>query len=1177
MPRSKQTAKGGARLVRLRLGPTGASFLPSTRESPADQGYTDNLPVEFTESLLALPSTVEKQSGSSSKLPLEQSSEPSSKRIRLSSPVESCLLASFDLYFEFPKNTALSPPLPFLREDVGDHVKMSLIEGDSWDADAADGKMLGLLFSKKTAGRNDLFTALTLKSGLADNKLDTCLDVHQANESRSLEGALWTKVDMRLEQNQDVLRLNICFHLHWNTTQSPYSLRSKKQRKISEQVLSWLLPSSQHGNTDEDIQTTWTPLDFYEAAHVPSANDKVSESICVPGLTASLYPYQKRTLRWLLNREGVEWPHPNPDTSASPKPLNPDLELSNAFSFREFQPESSSRDIADHRPLFFSKLHHAITYDTSQFTQLDKPIKGGILAEEMGLGKTLEIVGLVLLHRRNLDRDTPYVHVNGHDLTSSGATLIVCPESLRQQWLEELERHAPHLMVSYYPGRGHMDRVVHGTTDETELVTHLAHQDVVVTTYNVLRNEIHYAVQAPERSRRQERAYPRPKSPLVQISWWRVCLDEAQMIESGVSSAALVARVLHRVNAWGITGTPVKSDVKDLLGLLLFLRYEPYCSSPHIWNALTTQHKELFRELFNRISIRHTKRLVRNELAIPPQKRFVITMPFTAIEEQHYRSLFSEMADACGMDIEGNPIIDEWNPEYYEEGMRSWLNRLRQTALHPEVGIQNRRALGHKAGPLRTIDEVLTAMIDSSDLAIRTEQRNYLNAKLTHGQMLENGPRVKEALEIWQSVQKLADSIVAKCRTELAKAIFEAKQAQGAADTGEESTANTDAAEDDDDDDVEEGQTKGKLGEARMRLRNALETQHRAVFFCANAFFQIKSNADLTVPDSNEFQALQKTEEDTYNAAQKIRREILSENHKKATKHMTKLRDLASSQSFVVVPEVKPNDLKGLESAPVIERVEELYGLLNLQAGVIDDWREAIIQLLLRPLVDEDLEAELTGDEFADSTLAQEHLMVYVQLLRAMIADRQTAISGLENALVRHELQTATTMAKNGEGPAPEKFLELVQVRSRMQPHIHGEIGSLRAASGALRTLLGKLPRENDAKSRQNIEHEVISRQIKDMQAQISSQSKTTQALERECEKFTSAMNARLDYYRQLQHVSDSVEPYEGPKDEAAITECITAQQTSHNKLTSMQGKHRYRKSTSSTIASVIGLPMNRR
>lgn len=69
----------------------------------------------------------------------------------------------------------------------------------------------------------------------------------------------------------------------------------------------------------------------------------------------------------------------------------------------------------------------------------------------------------------------------------------------------------------------------------------------------------------------------------------------------------------------------------------------------------------------------------------------------------------------------------------------------------------------------------------------------------------------------------------------------------------------------------------GRVGEARTRLRHALEILHKATFFCANAFFQIKSNTDFTQPESDDYKNLQKLEDDEYGKAQEIRREILSE------------------------------------------------------------------------------------------------------------------------------------------------------------------------------------------------------------------------------------------------------------------------------------------------------------
>lgn len=67
------------------------------------------------------------------------------------------------------------------------------------------------------------------------------------------------------------------------------------------------------------------------------------------------------------------------------------------------------------------------------------------------------------------------------------------------------------------------------------------------------------------------------------------------------------------------------------------------------------------------------------------------------------------------------------------------------------------------------------------------------------------------------------------------------------------------------------------LGKFRNRLRTALELQHVAVFFCANAHFQIKSNEEMTKPSSPEFDELEKIETEGYESAKALRREILQE------------------------------------------------------------------------------------------------------------------------------------------------------------------------------------------------------------------------------------------------------------------------------------------------------------
>jgi E3 ubiquitin-protein ligase SHPRH len=142
-------------------------------------------------------------------------------------------------------------------------------------------------------------------------------------------------------------------------------------------------------------------------------------------------------------------------------------------------------------------------------------------------------------------------------------------------------------------------------------------------------------------------------------------------------------------------------------------------------------------------------------------------MPFTPIEEQHYQELFNQMCEDVGLDAQGAPLLDTWNPDEVSDIMRRWLVRLRQTVLHPEVGGRNRRALGQKDGPLRTVDQVLDVMMDQTDFSIRSDQRALLASRLRRGQLFENSPRVREALDIWEEVVTEIRAIVEECRAQL--------------------------------------------------------------------------------------------------------------------------------------------------------------------------------------------------------------------------------------------------------------------------------------------------------------------------------------------------------------------------------------------------------------------------
>lgn len=587
------------------------------------------------------------------------------------------------------------------------------------------------------------------------------LQVHdESGKWARLEGRLWTEIGLVLLHRDGIDLLQITFTIKWNVTSSPFNLmQAQTQTKALSMVLSRYFP-----DPNVTWAEKWSPQDFYQSAHSTDTSDEAALSLEVDGLETNLYPFQKRAIQWLLRKEGVAWStrglHPLPEPQVS----------GTHISFVRAADELG-------RICYVSHLFGIVTLDTGPFLVAEGNIKGGILAEEMGLGKTVEMISLISLHKRSRQETSEvFDSFTAQMVRPTGATLVITPPSILKQWMSEINRHAPHLKVFHYEGA---KAKAHRKRDFADLLDDLASSDVVISTYNVLTAEIHFTQLNPRKSLRRESKYPRPKSPLMLLSWWRCLIDEAQMIESGVSNAAVVARMIPRVNAWCVTGTPVRKDVHDLLGLLVFLRYEPFASIKHVWSSLITKHKYDFRKLFGALALRHSKQSVRDELKLPAQRRYVITMPFTPIEEQHYEELFGQMCEEVGLDSEGAPVAEDWDPDTVSETMRRWLVRLRQTALHPDVGGRNRRALGHKDVPLRTVDQVLNVMMENADLSIRTDQRTLLLTKLKRGQLFENSPRVKEALAIWVEAAKEAEVIVEECRAQLQQEIDKAVAENG--------------------------------------------------------------------------------------------------------------------------------------------------------------------------------------------------------------------------------------------------------------------------------------------------------------------------------------------------------------------------------------------------------------
>ncbi|KAL8954063.1 MAG: hypothetical protein Q9222_000120 [Ikaeria aurantiellina] len=163
--------------------------------------------------------------------------------------------------------------------------------------------------------------------------------------------------------------------------------------------------------------------------------------------------------------------------------------------------------------------------------------------------------------------------------------------------------------------------------------------------------------------------------------------------------------------------------------------------------------------------------------------------------------------------------------------------------------------------------------------------------------------------------------------------------------------------------------------------------------------------------------------------------------------------------------------------------------------------------------------------------------------------------------LIDHEMKVALGQAISGAGHSPELLRELLRVRQELKPP--AGVGSIRGVLTDIRELRTGLRAQLERGNvRAGAELGVINSSLSMAQSLSTNLGKEATTLAREVELLTDVMNARLDYYRQLQHISDTVVPYEEDLDEEAFTlamnRAVRAEEKQHTRITNLKSTARY-------------------
>jgi SNF2-related domain/Helicase conserved C-terminal domain/SWIM zinc finger len=324
---------------------------------------------------------------------------------------------------------------------------------------------------------------------------------------------------------------------------------------------------------------------------------------------------------------------------------------------------------------------------------------GGCLADDMGVGKTAQV--LALLESRRGAEPRP--------------SLVVAPKSLMFNWREEAARFTPELRVLEHTGIGR---------DTTRFEGH----HLVLTTYGTLVRDV---------------------ALLSEIQFDYVVLDEAQAIKNASTASAKAVRLLRGNHRLALSGTPIENHLGELWSLFEFLNPGMLGEAKVLKMAgglarnPSEESRQLLAHALRPFILRRTKQQVARELPAKTEQTIICELEPEQRKQydelrQHYRDTLLHRIEKQGMGKSKMHVLEA-------------LLRLRQASCHP--GLIDPKLAGEPSAKIDTLmaqleeirEEGHKALVFSQFTSLLAIVRDHLDSAGVRYEYLDGATRDRQA------------------------------------------------------------------------------------------------------------------------------------------------------------------------------------------------------------------------------------------------------------------------------------------------------------------------------------------------------------------------------------------------------------------------------------------------